>query len=100
MTLLHAKILTVIAKLVIKGRVKSQNYSINKGEKSNESNLKSKEHTKSTILKHLEVDSYQVANTAAYPDLILEKFIGIYSSEDLTAFIHLLEKKKGLLLRQ
>ena len=34
-----------------------------------------------------------MANTVAYPDLALEKFIGIDSSEDLTAFIRLLEKK-------
>ena len=34
-----------------------------------------------------------MANTAAYPDLALEKFIGIDSSEDPTAFIRLLEKK-------
>ena len=31
--------------------------------------------------------------TLAYPDLALEKFIGIDSSEDPTAFIRLLEKK-------
>ena len=34
-----------------------------------------------------------MANTVAYPDLQLEKFIGIDSSEDPTAFIRLLEKK-------
>ena len=34
-----------------------------------------------------------MANTVAYPDLTLEKSIGIDSSEDLTAFIRLLEKK-------
>ena len=34
-----------------------------------------------------------MANTVAYPDLALEKFIGIDSSEDPTAFIRLLEKK-------
>ena len=34
-----------------------------------------------------------MANTVAYPDLALEKFIGIDSSEDPTAFICLLEKK-------
>ena len=33
------------------------------------------------------------ANTVAYPDLPLEKFIRINSSEDPTAFIRLLEKK-------
>ena len=35
----------------------------------------------------------KMANTVAYPDLALEKFIGIDSSEDPTAFIRLLEKK-------
>ena len=35
----------------------------------------------------------KMANTLAYPDLALEKFIGIDSSEDPTAFIRLLEKK-------
>ena len=34
-----------------------------------------------------------MANTVAYTDLALEKFIGIDSSEDPTAFIRLLEKK-------
>ena len=34
-----------------------------------------------------------MANTVAYPDLALENFIGIDSSEDPTAFIRLLEKK-------
>ena len=34
-----------------------------------------------------------MANTVAYPDLALEKFIGIDSSENPTAFIRLLEKK-------
>ena len=34
-----------------------------------------------------------MANTVAYPDLAKEKFIGIDSSEDPTAFIRLLEKK-------
>ena len=34
-----------------------------------------------------------MANTVAYPDLALEKIIGIDSSEDPTAFIRLLEKK-------
>ena len=34
-----------------------------------------------------------MANTVAYPDLALQKFIGIDSSEDPTAFIRLLEKK-------
>ena len=34
-----------------------------------------------------------MAKTVAYPDLALEKFIGIDSSEDPTAFIRLLEKK-------
>ena len=34
-----------------------------------------------------------MANTVAYPDLALEKFIRIDSSEDPTAFIRLLEKK-------
>ena len=34
-----------------------------------------------------------MANTVAYPDLALEKFIGINSSEDPTVFIRLLEKK-------
>ena len=34
-----------------------------------------------------------MANTVAYPDLALEKFIGIDSSEDPTAFIRLSEKK-------
>ena len=34
-----------------------------------------------------------MANTVAYPDLALEKFFGIHSSENPTAFIHLLEKK-------
>ena len=34
-----------------------------------------------------------MANTVAYPDLALEKFIGIDSNEDPTAFIRLLEKK-------
>ena len=34
-----------------------------------------------------------MANFVAYPDLALEKFIGIDSSEDPTAFIRLLEKK-------
>ena len=34
-----------------------------------------------------------MANTVEYPDLALEKFIGIDSSEDPTAFIRLLEKK-------
>ena len=34
-----------------------------------------------------------MANTVAYPDLASEKFIGIDSSEDPTAFIRLLEKK-------
>ena len=34
-----------------------------------------------------------MANTVAYPDLALEKFIGIDSSEDPTAFIRLLEKR-------
>ena len=37
-----------------------------------------------------------MANTVAYPDLALEKFIGIDSSEDPTAFIRLLEKKRSL----
>ena len=35
----------------------------------------------------------KMANTVAYPDLALEKFIGIDSSEDPTAFIRLLETK-------
>ena len=39
-----------------------------------------------------------MANTVAYPDLALEKFIGIDSSEDPTAFIRLLEKKISLSL--
>ena len=39
-----------------------------------------------------------MANTVAYPDLALEKFIGIYSSEDPTAFIRSLEKKIGFSL--
>ena len=34
-----------------------------------------------------------MANTVAYLDLALEKFIGIDSSEEPTAFIRLLEKK-------
>ena len=34
-----------------------------------------------------------MANTVANPELALEKFIGIDSSEDPTAFIRLLEKK-------
>ena len=34
-----------------------------------------------------------MANTVAYPDLALEKFIGIDSSGGPTAFIRLLEKK-------
>ena len=34
-----------------------------------------------------------MANTVAYPDLALEKFIGSDSSENPTAFIRLLEKK-------
>ena len=34
-----------------------------------------------------------MANTLAYPDLALEKFIGIDSSEDPTAFIRFLENK-------
>ena len=34
-----------------------------------------------------------MANTVAYPDLALEKFSGIDSSEDPTAFIPLLEEK-------
>ena len=34
-----------------------------------------------------------MANTVAYPDLALEKLIGIDSSEDPTAFIRLLEKE-------
>ena len=34
-----------------------------------------------------------MANTVAHPDLALEKFIGIDSNEDPTAFIRLLEKK-------
>ena len=34
-----------------------------------------------------------MANTVAYPVLALERFIGIDSSEDPTAFIRLLEKK-------
>ena len=33
-----------------------------------------------------------MANTVAYPDLALEKFIGVDSSEDRTAFNRLLEK--------
>ena len=32
-------------------------------------------------------------NTVAYPDITLEKFIGIDSTEDPTAFIRLLKKK-------
>ena len=39
-----------------------------------------------------------MANTVAYPDLALEKFIGIDSSEVPTAFIRLLEKKIGFSL--
>ena len=39
-----------------------------------------------------------MANTVAYPDLTLENFIGIDSSEDPTAFIRLLEKKISLSL--
>ena len=34
-----------------------------------------------------------MANSVAYPDLALEKFIGIDSSEDPTTFVHLIEKK-------
>ena len=34
-----------------------------------------------------------MANTVAYPNLALEKFIGIDSSEDPTAFFRLLENK-------
>ena len=34
-----------------------------------------------------------MANTVAHTDLALEKFIGIDSSEDPTAFVRLLEKK-------
>ena len=37
-----------------------------------------------------------MANTVAYPDLALEKLIGIDSSEDPTGFIRLLEKKISL----
>ena len=39
-----------------------------------------------------------MANTIAYPDLALEKFIGIDSSEDPIAFIRFLEKKIGFSL--
>ena len=39
-----------------------------------------------------------MANTVAYPDLSLEKFIGIDSNEDPTAFLRLLEKKIGFSL--
>ena len=39
-----------------------------------------------------------MANTVAYPDLALEKFIGIDTSEDPTAFIRFLEKKLSFLL--
>ena len=35
----------------------------------------------------------KMAETVAYPDLVLENFIGIDSSEDPTAFIRLLEKE-------
>ena len=34
-----------------------------------------------------------MANSVAYPDLALEKFIGIDASEERTAFIRWLEKK-------
>ena len=34
-----------------------------------------------------------MANTVAYPDLALEKFIGIDANEDPTALIRWLEKK-------
>ena len=34
-----------------------------------------------------------MANSVAYPDLALEKFIGIDSSEDPTTFIRLIDKK-------
>ena len=37
-----------------------------------------------------------MANTVAYPDTALEKFIGIDSSEDPTAFFRLLDKKKSV----
>ena len=36
-----------------------------------------------------------MANTVAYPDLTLEKFIGIDPSENPIAFIRLLEKKSA-----
>ena len=39
-----------------------------------------------------------MANTVAYPDLGIERFIGIDPSEDPTASIRLLEKKIGFLL--
>ena len=39
-----------------------------------------------------------MVNTVAYPDLALEKFIAIDSSEDPTAFIRLLEKKNSFSL--
>ena len=39
-----------------------------------------------------------MANTVAYPDLALEKFIGIDSSDNPTAFIRLLEKKTSFSL--
>ena len=41
-----------------------------------------------------------MANTVAYPDLALEKFIGIDSSKDPTAFIRFLEKKNQFLASQ
>ena len=39
-----------------------------------------------------------MANTVAYPDLALEKFIGIDSSDDPSAFIRLLEKQNSFSL--
>ena len=41
-----------------------------------------------------------MANTISYPDLALEKFIGIDSIEEPTAFIRLLEMKISFSLLQ
>ena len=54
--------------------------------------MKCREDTGSTKLDQLELGWKQMPNTVAYPDLALEKFIAIDSSEDPTAIIRLLKK--------
>ena len=54
--------------------------------------------TKSNKFGATKLVKWKMANTVAYPNLTLENFIRIDSSEHPTTFIHLLEKKLSFLL--